>query len=144
MGYFMRGSIGIDPPLNYTEIITARQIALDLVQKRLPYAIEENVFDLHVPLKLLLDEFDKTTEDGVLHVIRSSALVPSSEAEYSEGDCEEIERLVQKLSAGLPGHNWKGVFTMLPEEGTHARKVIVTSDEDAGINVEMVMGTAYM
>lgn len=126
MAYNLSGSIVIEPPLNFAEIQTAQKTALKmLVPKSLGsrHATPETIFGEYMPLSLQIEEFDRTTDEGILKVRQAAVLRPSfsSNAKLSY----DIDTLVLNLIKALPGHNWSGVIKAIHEELDHAEKVVV-------------------
>jgi hypothetical protein len=145
--YSFDGGVTIDPPLNYSEIRTARKTALDLVrQHEKRYATEENVFSTYMPLALTLDTFDKTTEEGVLTVTRAIALKAPSSEHFLPMD---MDVLVRALIKALPGHNWTGSVTAVHEDRLTGYKLTVKADGsgqsvDSPEVVRHIKGSSYM
>lgn len=126
MAYNVSGSIVIEPPLNYAEIQTAQKTALKmLVPKSLgsKHATPETIFSEYMPLSLQIEEFDRTTDEGILKVRQAAVLRPSftSGARLSY----DIETLVLNLIKALPGHTWSGVVRAIHEELHEVEKVVV-------------------
>ncbi len=141
--YSMQGSITITPTLTYREIQRAQRAALDFLRPNdQKYASETTAFEKYLPLKIMLDEFDKETEDGTLHVIRGIALVPP----HSQGSMSyNMDELVTLLQEALPGHNWDGEVTAVREDVTMAYKLICKTEDGADFGtVKQIEGKTYV
>lgn len=139
MAYNLSGTIAIKPPLNYSEIQTAQKTALKmLVPKSLGsrHATPDTIFDEYMPLNLHIEEFDRTTDEGILKVRQALFLQPSftSNARLSY----DMETLILNLMKALPGHTWSGVVTAIHDELDHAEKVVVDARGTGGPLTEAV------
>jgi hypothetical protein len=140
--YTMSGGINISPALNYTEVKTAAKAALGLVRPQdKKYATEENVFKSYMPLGLLLDVFQKDTEDGLLTVTRGIALEAPSRDHFLPISMADFVRAMMKA---LPGHQWQGTVTALRDDGMVGYKLTVDADTSDPVKVQEVKGRAYL
>lgn len=132
--YTFKGGVVITPSLSYSEIKTARKVALDLTREGYDRknATPENVFEQYMPLALVLDAFEKDTDEGPLKVIRAVGLeAPRREWSLSIN----MDVLVRALIKALPGHNWTGTITAVHEDRLSGYKLVVKAD-DSGISVD--------
>lgn len=139
MGYNVDGSITIEPPLNFAEIKTARQVALGMLPPKSlgsRHAVPETVFGEYMPLSLQIDEFDQETDEGILKVRQAGFLRPSfsSNAKLSY----DMDKLIVALIKALPGHTWIGTIVAVHEEMTEAEKVVVKAPGEVG-SVELAV-----
>lgn len=141
-GYYFDGSISIEPPLNFSEIEKAREIALGLVQNgyNKKHATQTNIFQ-YMPLMPKLEASIRKTPEGILHVTTAAELAPTCQTDggYSHLMCDLVEQLIK----GLPGHNWSGTVMAMDEYRHSAIKIVVTTGEDTS-TVEEVSGTVLV
>jgi len=127
--WHISGTINITPALSAKELKKAAEVMmrrLKSYQER--YATPENVFSEYFPLKIMLDEFDKETDEGTLHVVRGIALVPSHDRVSMHNDLFET---FYPLRDNLPGHNWDGEITAIHEDFTQAKRLKVWTEPGA-------------
>lgn len=140
--YTMSGGINISPPLNYTEIKTATKTALGMVRPQdKKYVTEHNVFTQFMPLGLMLNVFDKDTDEGPLTVTQGIALKPPNHDHFlplSMGD------FVRAMMKALPDHLWQGEVIALREDSMVAYKVEVNADSSLPVKVREIKGRAYL
>lgn len=140
--YTMTGGINITPALNYTEVKTAIKAALALVRPQdKKYATETNVFTQYMPLTLMLDSFDKDTEDGVLTITRGIALEPPTRDHFLPISMADFVRAMMKA---LPGHMWEGTVVALREDALVGYRLTVDAEVSDPARVCEVKGRAYM
>jgi len=144
--YTMRGGITISPALNYTEVKTAVKTALGMVRPQdKKYADEENVFKQYMPLALVLDVFQKDTEDGPLTVTRGIGLEPPSLTHFLPMNLSDFVRAMMKA---LPGHQWSGEVTAIREDEMVGYRLTVKNADGTPTNdpvkVTEVKGRTHM
>lgn len=141
--YSMQGVINITPALNFTEIKTAQEVAISTLRPHdAKRAKVDTVFEGYLPLKIMTDEFDRQTEEGLLHIVRGIALVPS----HASGSMSyNMDDLVKALQKALPGHNWEGEVTAVREDVTMAYKLVCTTARGSDkSSIRQVEGQTYV
>jgi hypothetical protein len=129
--YSFDGLIMIEPPLNFVQIKQARESALQMVKARYGNKPPRYVQDLtsahfemgdYLPLKLVIEDDERETDEGIVQVKRGVALTYSSgEGSLSYSMADFVNRLIKLF----PGHVFKGEVTAVRSDGAKAVKVMV-------------------
>lgn len=127
---FDDGTITIDPPLNYAEIKKVRAACLEKVNSRggLYRAIAQKDFRMqdYFTLDLVIEEYEKESDEGVVQGQRAVALKPFGE--YLTGSmADEINRVVQLC----PSHTYTGSIIALTEYNQSAVRTTVQDGSPA-------------
>lgn len=137
--YTFDGQISISPPLNYAEILKAREVAMGMLRSGFDakHATPEHVFEGYMPLKPDLTESTEITDRGPLAVTEAPWLVPSHPSEGSLS--YSMVDLVKALAKALPNHDWHGEVTALQNDREHAYKLVTDKE-----GVREVKGVGYI
>lgn len=141
--YTMSGSIEIHPPLNYSEIKKAREVAVGLLAKHHAAQFEraggdpQGVFSDFFPLSLHVESTERETEEGHLTIKTAAVVIPSHSHDASL--FYDMRPFMAALVAALPGHQWNGEVIALREDGMFAYKLVAE-----GQRIRQTEGAAYI
>jgi hypothetical protein len=121
---FDDGTITIDPPLNYAEIKKVRAACLEKINSRgnVYRSISQDNFRMrdYFTLDLVIEEYEKESDEGVVQGQRAVALKPAGE--YLTGSmADEINRVIELC----PSHTYTGSIIALTEYNQSAVKTTV-------------------
>lgn len=142
--YSFTGNIVITPPLNFTQIIEAKKVAMQVLRAGFDRrsATTDNVFEGYMPLKPITVTTEKITDEGILNIIQATHLAPSHPTDGSLS--YDMATLLRALIKEFPDNQFHGTVIALCEDGMRAVKLHVQGKKGGPSTVQQTDGRTYI